>query len=272
MATGSIGVDESLSKCRWSRGLALVRRLVALMCLFGTVQDGAAQGAAATPFVLGVEADREAYGTKWAMLVYTEAFSRLGIPVQFGFYPLARRTAMLDAGEIDGEPGRIYEYAAAHPNLIRIEEPFAAVNIALFAADPALRLQSLEQLRAGSLLVEYRRGILFCEKALTPLLPVERLSSITSEEQGVKKLMAGRIDLYCDLDVPVRRVLNSPEFSDTARVRKVFSLGSIQTYPYLHRKHAALAPLLAATLKAMKAEGLIEAYRVQVEQELKWTR
>jgi hypothetical protein len=33
----------------------------------------------------------------------------------------------------------------------------------------------------------------------------------------------------------------------------------------LHRKHAALALRLAATLKQMKAEGLVDAYRAQVE-------
>lgn len=247
------------------------RLLVVVLWLFSLPQGVTAQPLPASPFVLGVEAEPGSYGNKRAVLVYAEAFKRMGIPVQFGYFPLVRRTALLDAGEIDGEPGRILEYAAAHPNLIRAEEPFTAMSFALFTADPAMRLQSLEQLRTGSLLVEYRRGILLCEKLLTPVLPPERLSSITSEEQGIKKLLAGRIDLYCDLDIPVRRVLNSPEMKEVTRVRKLFDLGEVPTYPYLHRKHAKLTPLLAATLKAMKSEGLIEAYRLQVEQELQWT-
>jgi polar amino acid transport system substrate-binding protein len=44
----------------------------------------------------------------------------------------------------------------------------------------------------------------------------------------------------------------------------------VPTYPYLHRKHADLAPRLAAVLKQMKSEGLIKAYRLQVERDLGW--
>lgn len=223
------------------------------------------------PLVFGTDAvDTNEFGSKWATLAYTEAFRRLGRPVRINHYPLARRTALVEAGEIDGDVARIREYGDAHPSLVRVEESFADLNFALFTANPALQLQTLEELRPSTWLVEYRRGILFCERTLKPLLPAERLSDISSEEQGLKKLLAGRTDLYCDLDYAVRRVLHLPQFKNVTPVRKVFDLGAIPTYPYLHRKHAALAPLLAATLKKMKAEGLIDAYRVQVEKELGW--
>lgn len=42
----------------------------------------------------------------------------------------------------------------------------------------------------------------------------------------------------------------------------------LQLYPYLQRRHAALAPRLAATLRQMKAEGLFERYRVEVLRQL----
>jgi hypothetical protein len=35
----------------------------------------------------------------------------------------------------------------------------------------------------------------------------------------------------------------------------------IMLYPYLHKKHVALAPSLAAVLKQMKADGSFERYR-----------
>jgi hypothetical protein len=47
---------------------------------------------------------------------------------------------------------------------------------------------------------------------------------------------------------------------------------SVPTYTYLHKKHTELAPRLAATFKKMKAEGLIEAYRLQIEREMGWSK
>jgi len=39
-------------------------------------------------------------------------------------------------------------------------------------------------------------------------------------------------------------------------------------YPYLHPKRAELAPQLAFALKEMKAEGLVERYRLEALREL----
>jgi hypothetical protein len=51
-------------------------------------------------------------------------------------------------------------------------------------------------------------------------------------------------------------------------VRKLLNLGRpLSLYPYLHMKHSALAPRLAAVLKQMKAEGLVERYRIDTERE-----
>jgi len=42
---------------------------------------------------------------------------------------------------------------------------------------------------------------------------------------------------------------------------------SAPTYPYLHKKHASLAPKMAEIIKTMKTEGLIEKYRIEVDKE-----
>lgn len=112
-----------------------------------------------------------------------------------------------------------------------------------------------------------------CENTLKPLVTADRLSDVTTEDQGLKKLLAGRTDLYCDIDLYVLQLLNSPEFKGATKIRKVFDLGkSVPTYPYLHKKHAELAPRMAVVLRKMKEEGLIESYRRQVEKEMGWRR
>lgn len=225
-----------------------------------------------TTLVLAGDVDPDALGSRWATRAYAEAARRMGIRIEIRNYPIARRASELDRGNIDGDSGRVWQYGDEHPNLIRIDAPFSELVFALYTADPAVRVQSLDDLRGSGWMVEYRRGVLFCERALKSVVPADQVADLSSEDQGLKKLLAGRISLYCDVEYAVRSILNTPEFRDKTQLRKAFTLGSVPIYPYLHRKHAQLAPRLTATLQAMLSEGLIEAYRVQLEKEMGWTR
>ncbi len=220
------------------------------------------------PLLAGFDADPNSFANRWSVLYFQEAFRRLGMSIQIAYYPLARRTALVDSGEIDIDSGRVRAYGDAHPKLVRVEEPFMAYNFALFTAHPTLQLENVDSLRSAEWLAEYRRGILFCEKALKAAVPAERLSDISSEEQGIHKLLAGRTDLYCDLEYVVSETLRSPDIKDAARVRKALSLGSVPIYTYLQPRHAEWAPRLAAIFKKMKSEGLMEAYQAQVAREM----
>jgi polar amino acid transport system substrate-binding protein len=228
--------------------------------------------AAVEPFLMGFDESPQVFGTNWGLRIYTEAFKRMGVPLRAGFYPLARRAALADEGLIGGDGARVHGYGAAHPNLVRVEESVMDINFALFSARQDLQLQRLEDIASSGLMAEYRRGILLCENALKALVPPERLSNVTSEQQGLQKLLAGRTDVYCDLEPFIKQALGSLEIKDATRIRKIFGIGNLPTYPYLHKKHADLAPRLAATLKQMKAEGLIDTYRQQAEKDLGWAQ
>lgn len=157
----------------------LIGRVAALagLALLILPAGGATPAPPQAPLIFGTDAvETNEFGSKWATLAYTEAFRRLDLPVQINHYPLARRTALVESGEIDGDVARIREYGDAHPSMVRVEESFADLNFALFSANPALQLQTVEELRPGNWQVEYRRSILFCEGTLKPLLPAERLS------------------------------------------------------------------------------------------------
>lgn len=244
----------------------LVLAVGLLLAMFGAAN--LAHAAAPQPLILGADADPDTYTNRWAELFFSEVFRRLDIPIQIIYYPLARRTLLVDSGEIDVDLGRVRAYGDAHPRLLRVEESWIEFNFALFAAKSEPRLQSVEELRSGDWLVEYRRGILFCEKTLKPLIPAARLADISSEIQGLNKLLAGRTDLYCDLDYVVRDALRSPEIKGASRIRKVLSIGTVPIYTYLQPRHAELLPRLSAVLKKMKAEGMVEVYQAQVAREM----
>lgn len=257
---------------RLPEGRRAPRRLAVLVllaaCLLAPAAGAPAEPAAAAPFSVATDAAPGTRIYQLVSLIYAEAFRRLGLPVQITTYQLARRSALASEGAIDCEASRILAYGDANPQLVRVEEPLLDLTFALFTANPELNLRSPDDLAATSHLVEYRRGILFCENTLKRLVPPERLTSVATTEQGLKKLLAARTDLYCDLDVfYVQEVLRAPEFAGAKRVRKVLTLASVPTYPYLNRRHAALAPRLAEVLRQMRAEGLIDAYLRQVGEE-----
>lgn len=220
------------------------------------------------PIVFGTDLDAATYSGNWLRRIYVEAFRRLGVPLEFAVFPTRRLSAELDQGHVDGEPVRVYGYADTHPNLVRVEESALDVVFALYTTNPELRLNRLEDLAGTGWIGEYRRGVAFCETILKQRLPAARLSDVAATDQGLRKLLAQRTDFYCDIDNMVLTALALPEFKGVTRVRRLLDLGSpLPLYPYLHKKHAALAPRLAAALKQMKAEGLIERYRVDAERE-----
>lgn len=224
---------------------------------------------ASAPFVLGIDSDETLFSGRWLRRIYREAFRRLGMPVAFSHQPSRRIMALMDEGALDGDVLRVQAYAQAHPNQVRVDESVMVVTFSLYTADPALRLARLEDLAGSKLLGEYRRGVVICENMLNRFLPPASVSDVTTADQGIKKLLSRRTDVFCDNDVSILTELLTPTFKDVKGVRRLVDIGSpLALYPYLHQRHAALAPRFAAVLKGMKAEGLIERYRLESEREL----
>ncbi len=71
-------------------------------------------------FVMAIFRPENDYLGKWWRLSYSEIFRRLGIKVEFRDYPKKRVSMEADAGNVDGEAGRVFSYADEHPNLIRV--------------------------------------------------------------------------------------------------------------------------------------------------------
>ena len=189
--------------------------------------------------------------------------------IEFAFQDVPPKWASYysDEGYVDAELGRIHDYNESHPNLIRVEEHTQFVFFSIFAAVPDLTLNGWESLEGTNYNVEYRRGIQGCEVRLLPIVPPDRLSSITTVSQGIQKLLAGRTDLYADVENVVVQYLKSEKFQKIGKGRKIYKAGIMErttAHAFLHTKHKTLAPELASVLRRMKATRLFETYRDQV--------
>jgi hypothetical protein len=214
------------------------------------------------PFVMVTDQPETTYEGKWQRRAYEEAFKRLGVPLEVELMPTQRVSAMVDSGAVDGQFMRVPAYAETHPEQVRVDEPIYEVGFALWVSNPALTLSRLQDLAATGWIGIYRRGVELCQRSLSPLVPAERLSSVATEHDGLRMLLTGRVDYFCEIDAALQSALYSPEFKGVASVRPLLTIGDrIVLYPYLHKKNAELAPRLAAVLKGMKAEGLLERFR-----------
>lgn len=213
--------------------------------------------------VVGSEDIKDTFEGKWLRLIYTEVFRRLGYELQYDGYPTMRASAMSDAGEVDGEIERVFTYSERHPNLIRVDESHFSTTIVAYAVKPGIELTGWDSLKNTDYTVDYRRGVTVVERGLTTVVKPENLSTITTTEQGLKKLIVGRIDLYVDVENLVTdklRTINPAEF-DTSAIYKAGIMEETTLHMFLHKKNAALVPKVADVLKAMKQEGLVDRYK-----------
>lgn len=250
--------------CGLSPNFALVCTFF-LACLFHPMPAHAAD----TPstMVFGTGQSENSYAGKWLRRIYIETFSRLGMRVSFQELQASRLTTSVDEGAIDGEVSRSYDYGLKHPELIRVDEAVINISFSFYTAHADLNVDSFKTL-PSNLIGEYRRGVLGCEKALKETVPAAQLSNILTTAQGLKKLMSKRTDFYCDIDLAVISEMSPEKSTEYSAVRKLFDLKEeTPLYPYLNKKHAMLAPRLAAVLKQMKSEGVIERYRQEALRE-----
>jgi len=242
-----------------------VQRMVGMCVIAVLVASGfpMPSDAADKMILVGTADVKNSMQGKWLTLIFTEVFRRLGYELQYDGYPAVRASAMSDAGEVDGEISRVFEYQMTHPNLIRVDEILYSTNFVAFAVKPGIVLHGWKSLKNTTYKVEYRRGVKLSESELPLVVTSEHLSVVTTAEQGLKKLITARTDLYVDVDfttVEAMKRLNPAEF-DVSAVYQAGIMHAVTAYAYLHKKHAALVPKVAEVLKAMKQEGLFESYR-----------
>jgi hypothetical protein len=245
--------------------LRLIASLLAAVVLLAGSPAPAAEPAT---IVLGTHQSETTFQGRWLRRIYAEAFRRIGVPLQVSVVPLQRLSVLVDQGGIDGDVGRVHAYADAHPDQVRVEEPMYSMVFGLYSTDATLRLKRLEDLRTSGLRGIYPRGVAICENTLRPLLPPDRLLDVTESEQAFDMMLAGRSDFFCTSDLGVLDVLYGERFRHVAPLPMLIAIKDVPIHAYLHRRHAALAPRLAAALAQMRAEGLIERYRLDALKQL----
>ncbi len=196
-------------------------------------------------------------------LIYSEAFSRMGIQFVYKQLPAARASVLSDSGVVDGELSRVYSYNDVHPNLIRVEEPHWTSEFIAIANDPTIQLTGWKSLLDTDYKVNYRLGIKGCEENLPKVVSPDRLEGVNSPASGLRKVLAGRADIFIGTTMDVLPVLNAEEFKNS-ELREVGIMEQFTAHAFLHKKHKDLVPKLSETLRQLKREGIFEQFKETV--------
>lgn len=268
MRTFELQIEKSAAPTR--SAVRVLRRLAVAAALSLPMLPGMAHAETPT-LTLGGNFENNSYGVAWAKLMYEEAGKRMDVRFKIAPYPMVRRTKLATEGELDGDIGRAAQLVATvGKDMVRVEQAWMSVNFFMYTAKPGLTFKKFDDLKGSGLAVEYPRGVQYCLDQLKGL-GLKRLLDAADEVQALRRLAAGTTDLYCAVDSTIASLMSYPEFKGKVQFHKAVPVGVVAVHPYLHKKHAALAPKLAETLKKMKDEGLIEKYQKQVEKELGFT-
>lgn len=186
--------------------------------------------------------------------IYTKAFNELGYEFQYKVLPSKRSSLMLENGMIDGEPQRIYNYETFYSNIVRVEESIFENKTFAFAVNPKIYLIDINSLRNTKFRVDYLRGSKWSQNTLEPLVLSSNLTPVKSIENGFRKLIKNRTDIFIALEVYAFNTLDKDEFKNS-HIISLGVMGSNMSYPYLHKSHANISLKLADVLIKMKKDG-----------------
>lgn len=204
-----------------------------------------------------------------ASRIVTEAFALEGIRVHWQFYPWARALRQAERGKSDGSA--VWLRSPEREQKFFISSPVVESGYYLFhRKDQPLdwrEIDDLRTLRIGGA-IDYDYGIAFQQAEREGRLKVERLRS---EKQGLRMLLAGRLDAF-PMDKVVAFDMLYSQFSRAEREQLSFHplpLRSDSLHLLLSRQVPGNAERMARFnrgLKALQDSGKVSQYLLEIQQ------
>jgi polar amino acid transport system substrate-binding protein len=206
-----------------------------------------------------------------ASRIVEEAFALEGIQVKWEFYPWARALRSAERGNSDGSA--VWLRSPEREQAFFISEPVVDSGYYLFhRKDHPIEwkeVADLKPLRVGGA-IDYDYGQAFQQAERDGTLKVKRLSN---EEQGLRMLLAGRLDVF-PMDKVVAFDLLHSQFSRAARSQLSFHpqpLRSDSLHLLLSKKVPGNEQRMAQFnrgLKSLQDSGKVSQYLLEIQQPL----
>ncbi|MHB1216307.1 MAG: substrate-binding periplasmic protein [Thiobacillus sp.] len=189
--------------------------------------------------------------------VVGEAFRRAGVKLKLVKLPAERALLNANAGIEDGDMARIAGLETQYPNLIRVPEKVLDWSFAAFSRDASLsgNWESIRQQQVGHI-----RGWKIYEQQLAG---APHVLSVDDAGQLFRLLDRNRVKVALYARWMGEALMRQQGIEGIHALEP--PLATREMFIYLHKRHAAIVPRLAAALRAIKAEGLYDRlYREKV--------
>ena len=233
---------------------------------FAANQESSATATGKKSMVMLYTGSKDDLFGRWLNLVYAEAFGRMGMELLMKTCPPKRCSHWSDTGRADGELARVFSYNQTNPRMIRVDEPLVAILWSAYSKNPSIKLNGWDSFRGTDYRVDYRLGLVEAELALNRIVRKDRLSTVKSVVQGLRKLSHGRSDVYVDVENTVLQHLKDDEFRKSG-IMKAGVMEETSLHAFFHERNRFYAGRLSDVLKDMKNEGLFLEYIDMVRNE-----
>jgi len=237
--------------------------ILLILCCFSI--PALAQKTSQTHFRFGTSETTSFIG-RYQSRVLTEAFRRNGLTIEF--VEVHNRQALIDMvekGLLDGDARRVTDFTQAgnYPGYVKIDEQTYTLAIAAYSKTP-YKAESWADLGRLGVSVGYVQGVKIVEKQLGENVPPDLIKQYPGRLEGMRALSKGDVAVMIIANqYRAWEILKTDEFHDSG-IQELAMLEKTGMCPYFSKKHAALAPVIANTIRQMKREGVLQQILMEV--------
>ena len=207
----------------------------------------------------------------FAQQAFKEVSQRSGIDISITELPKKRALVEANMGNYDGTAMRVINLEKDYPNLVRVKSSVFSVQHVLFSSQKGTfegvhNFHDLaEYVVKNNFKVGYLNGSKKAKDELSQL-PLDNKIALGGPIQAFDLLKAKRINAYLAGPGMTNRDIFNKHYKGTG-IQEVGVFAKFPLYPYLHKKHKELIPLLEQTLKAMIKDGSLNRIRDKLEKQ-----
>lgn len=188
---------------------------------------------------------------QFSQALLSEAYTRLGIQVNFIDVPFGRSLVESNRGVLAGEIARVLRVTEQFPNLLPVPYVLFDTEVYLYINQQQCANCTLKTVQS----LAFVRGSVIVEELLKQLPASRKVISSGTIESTKTLFLTGKVDAVV---FAAYRLQDRAEFKIAEQ-----HIMSLPDYHLLHRNHQALLQPLAAMLFQLEREGVAERLRQQ---------